>query len=71
MKIEQKATKRITPRNNSYKNHFYLKYVENEALNRTNRDYFPPNVSTYIVLSTTTSLSNYFEAHVPINYRFS
>jgi len=48
-----------------------LKYAEKEASVRTNRDYSPPNVSMYMVLSTTISLSNYFEAHVPINYRFS
>jgi uncharacterized membrane protein YcgQ (UPF0703/DUF1980 family) len=71
LKLNKKTIKRITARNNGYKNHFYLKYVEKEALNRTNRDYFPPNVSMCIALSTTTSLSNYFEAHVPINYRFS
>ena len=62
--------KKITPRNNGYKNHFYLKYVEKEALFRTNRGYFPPNVSMYMVLSTTISLSSCFEAHVPISYRF-
>lgn len=47
IKIEEKTIKPITPRNNGYKNNFYLKYVEKEALDRTNRDYFPPNASLY------------------------